>query len=237
MKKIALLFITIGVLLSLSACAGRGTGTSAETPEQEKESAAETPEPEKESAAEIPEQEKESAAEIPESGTEPAAETVRTEKDMEEEAESVVIYEHEDIYLSVSLPDTWECGFKTVEDMEKENEDDRIICSIDFWPKANPEAVFSLEYCQQFGICGTGVTEERLELSSGLAGNLCYEKYQAENALWMMFFFDRTDESQEDGIYIVEAFMELSLWEQAEPEFLKILDSVWVGQHTEPTNM
>ena len=132
MKKIALLFITIGVLLSLSACAGRGTGTSAETPEQEKESAAETPEPEKESAAEIPEQEKESAAEIPESGTEPAAETVRTEKDMEEEAESVVIYEHEDIYLSVSLPDTWECGFKTVEDMEKENEDDRIICSIDF---------------------------------------------------------------------------------------------------------
>ena len=156
---------------------------------------------------------------------------------MEEEAESVVIYEHEDIYLSVSLPDTWECGFKTVEDMEKENEDDRIICSIDFWPKANPEAVFSLEYCQQFGICGTGVTEERLELSSGLAGNLCYEKYQAENAMWMMFFFDRTDESQEDGIYIVEAFMELSLWEQAEPEFLKILDSVWVGQHTEPTNM
>ena len=90
MKKIALLFITIGVLLSLSACAGRGTGTSAETPEQEKESAAETPEPEKESAAEIPEQEKESAAEIPESGTEPAAETVRTEKDMEDTYAGIV---------------------------------------------------------------------------------------------------------------------------------------------------
>lgn len=142
-----------------------------------------------------------------------------------EPAESTVVCEAEDRYLSVSLPDTWEYRIKSEEDMEKEGGPE--ACAIDFWPEAFPEAVFEMGYWQQFGMCGTGVTIEEIMLPGGLTGYRYSE--EIENTLWMTIIFEQQDNSKADGLYVIMASPELSVWEQIEPEFEAILDSVEIS--------
>lgn len=140
------------------------------------------------------------------------------------QAEYVVVYEYEDIYLSVSLPCTWRFQIKTAGDMEKEK--GTAVCAITFWPEAFPDTVVELGYHQRFGICGTGVTTERMELPDGRTGWRYSEIMNTEQMLWLTIVFDRPEESEETGTYVLMASLELSVWEQIEPEFEGILESV-----------
>ncbi len=143
-----------------------------------------------------------------------------------QQEENVVTYETEEIHLSLSLPGTWKYRIRTIEDLEKE--DGMMNCSIDFWPEAFPDAVFKFGYCQQFGMCGTGVTTEKIELASGLGGYRHTEKTEKE--LWLTITFDRPDDSKTDGLYVIMASPELCVWEQIEAEFEEILNSVRTGR-------
>lgn len=218
MKKKTVVFTATGFLLFLSACAGgEAEGAKALPGPQESvytEENMETEAGQKAGAGAIP---KEETKEPADKGGEPET--------------TPVIYESGDRYLEISLPDTWEYRIKTVEDMEQE--DDLMICAIDFWPEAYPEAVFKLGYCEMFGMCGTGVTTERMELSNGMTGYKYYERMEAENTLWLTIIFDQPDDGQKNGLYAIMASPELSAWEQTEPEFEEILDSVRVGPQTE----
>lgn len=89
-----------------------------------------------------------------------------------------------------------------------------------------PGPVFELGYHQRFGICGTGVTTERMELPDGRTGWRYSEIMNTEQMLWLTIVFDRPEESEETGTYVLMASPELSVWEQIEPEFEGILESV-----------
>lgn len=92
--------------------------------------------------------------------------------------------------------------------------------------EAFPDTVFELGYHQRFGICGTGVTTERMELPDGRTGWRYSEIMNTEQMLWLTIVFDRPEESEETGTYVLMASPELSVWEQIEPEFEGILESV-----------
>lgn len=92
--------------------------------------------------------------------------------------------------------------------------------------EAFPDTVFELGYHQRFGICGTGVTTERMELPDGRTGWRYSEIMNTEQMLWLTIVFDRPAESEETGTYVLMASPELSVWEQIEPEFEGILESV-----------
>ena len=77
------------------------------------------------------------------------------------------------------------------------------------------------------------MTTERMELSNGMTGYKYYERMEAENTLWLTIIFDQPDDGQKNGLYAIMASPELSAWEQTEPEFEEILDSVRVGPQTE----
>lgn len=92
--------------------------------------------------------------------------------------------------------------------------------------EAFPDTVFEFGYHQRFGICGTDVTTERMELPDGRTGWRYSEIMNTEQMLWLTIVFDRPEESEETGTYVLMASPELSVWEQIESEFEGILESV-----------
>lgn len=138
-----------------------------------------------------------------------------------------VTYSYEDLYMAVDIPEGWDYKIKSKEDMDKE--DGLLMCAIEFWPEGDPETVFELGYAEQFGICGTGVTIEEFTLENSLSGHRYTEKI--EDTLWLTITFYDPDRDVDkiSGTYLIDASPELSVWEDIEPEFEKILESVWVG--------
>lgn len=168
-----------------------------------------------------------------------AAETAPADSSIEEQlqAEPVettekVEYSHEDIYLSLDIPDGWDYKIKTAEEMEKY--DGMTICAVEFWQKDYPGTVFTLSYESFFGICGTGVTEEEFTQENGISGYRYTE--EIEDTLWLNMIFQNPEDVDEDGIYkggtyCIMASPKLSEWDVIEPEFEEIAESIWVGSH------
>lgn len=143
-----------------------------------------------------------------------------------------VEYSHEDIYLSLDIPDGWAYEIKTAEEMEKY--DGMSVCAIEFWKEDYPETVFTLSYESFFGICGTGVTIDDFTLENGING-CCYTE-EIEDTLWLNMVFRNPANYAEEGIYkggtyCIMASPKLSEWDVIEPEFEEIVESIWVGSH------
>lgn len=218
MKKFLYLSVTAGLFCLLTACS---------------ETSSDTAQPPAAAIATI-----EAAADTQQSPADeaepdnPQVNTTETEA-ARPEAESpktdTVTYSYEDIYLSVTLPKTWEYQVKTKEEME--GEDSMLFCAIDFWPANFPDAVFHLGYqTQKLGICATGVTIEEFSLPNGLTGYRYTESI--EDTLWLTIAFDREEEpagQEHSGNYLISASPALSEWEQIAPDFEQILSSVQVG--------
>lgn len=136
-----------------------------------------------------------------------------------------VEYSHDDLYLSVDIPDGWGYRVRSAEELEKE--DGFILCAIDFWPQEYPAAVFSLEYMPCYGICGTGVTSTEFTLANGLGGWRHTE--EIEDTLWLNIYFNNVENVESPEAYVIEATPDLKTWDAIQPEFEKILESVWVG--------
>lgn len=143
-----------------------------------------------------------------------------------------VEYSHEDIDLSLAIPDGWAYEIKTAEEMEKY--DGMSVCAVEFWKEDYPETVFTLSYESFFGICGTGVTIDDFTLENGING-CCYTE-EIEDTLWLTMTFRNPKDVAEDGTYkggtyCIMASPKLSEWDVIEPEFEEIVESIWVGSH------
>ncbi|MDE5596642.1 MAG: hypothetical protein K2J04_02290 [Lachnospiraceae bacterium] len=143
-----------------------------------------------------------------------------------------VEYSHEDIYLSLTIPDGWGYKIRTAEEMEKY--DGMTICAIEFWQEDYPETVFTFSYESFFGICGTGVTEEEFTQENGISGYRFTE--EIEDTLWLNMIFRNPEDVDEEGVYkggtyCIMASPKLSEWDVIEPEFEEIVKSIWVGSH------
>ncbi len=143
-----------------------------------------------------------------------------------------VEYSHEDIYLSLDIPNGWDYKIKTAEELEKY--DGTTICAVEFWQEDYPETVFTFSYESFFGICGTGVTEEEFTQENGISGYRYTE--EIEDTLWLNMIFRNPEDVDEEGvykggIYCIMASPKLSEWDIIEPEFEEIVESIWVGSH------
>ena len=142
-----------------------------------------------------------------------------------------VEYSHEDIYLSLDIPDGWDYKIKTAVEMEKY--DGMSICAVEFWQEDYPETVFTFSYESFFGICGTGVTTEKFTLESGISGYRYTE--EIEDTLWLNMTFQNPEDVEEGvykgGTYCIMASPKLSDWDVIKPEFEKIVESIWVAPH------
>lgn len=136
-----------------------------------------------------------------------------------------VEYSHDNLYLSVDIPDGWDYQIRTVEEMAKE--DGLALCAIKFWHKEYPETVFTLDYETFFGICGTGVTIEEFAWENGLHGYRYTE--EIEDTLWLTITLRNPADDTDSGTYCIMASPELAVWDILQPEFEEILASVWVG--------
>lgn len=142
------------------------------------------------------------------------------------ETTETVEYSHDNLYLSVDMPNGWDYRVKTAEEMAKE--DGLALCAIEFWAKDYPETVFTLDYETSFGICGTGVTIEEFAWENGLCGYRYTE--EIEDTLWLTITLRNPDDT-DSGTYCIMASPELAVWDVIQPEFEEILASVWVGSH------
>lgn len=131
-------------------------------------------------------------------------------------------YGYEDVYMALDIPAGWDYVIHTRE--ETEPEDGLTTCSIDFWPREEPELVFELAYWPWFGMCGTGVTIEELTLSNGLTAWKYTE--ESDGVVWLTVALEYP---QSEGTYVISASPEKALWERYEPAFLDILESIAVG--------
>ncbi len=143
-----------------------------------------------------------------------------------------VEYSHEDIYLSLDIPDGWDYKIKTAEEMEKY--DGTTICAVEFWKKDYPETVFTFSYESFFGICGTGVMIDEFTQVNGING-CCYTE-EIEDTLWLTMTFWNPEDVDEEGVYkggayCIMASPKLSEWDVIEPEFEEIVESIWVGSY------
>lgn len=136
-----------------------------------------------------------------------------------------VEYSHDDIYLSLVIPDGWDYSIKTAEDMEKY--DGLSVCAIDFWKEEYPDTVFCLSYETFFGICGTGVTIDKFERQDGMCGYRYTE--EIEDTLWLTIVFDNPANEAHEGSYCMMAEPKLSVWDVIEADFEQIAESIWVG--------
>lgn len=172
---------------------------------------------------------------VTESGTtEPETEPEITEAVQQQETDAEkntdigqsVVYESENWHLSLQLPDNWDYQIQSEEALEKE--DGLYTCAIRFWPKDYPEEIFVLAYQTAFGMCGTGVTIEEISLDNGLSGYRYTE--EIENTLWLTITLTPPDWNIQGGTFLVTGSPSVEDWKILQPEFEKILQTIWVGK-------
>lgn len=150
------------------------------------------------------------------------------EADTTEDADNgqSVVYESENWHLSLQLPDNWDYQIQSEEALEKE--DGRYTCAIHFWPKGYPEEIFVLGYQTEFGMCGTGVTIEDIALDNGITGYRYIE--EIENTLWLTITLTPPEWDVQGGTFLVDGSPSVEDWKILQPEFEKILQTIWVGK-------
>ncbi len=223
MKKSTVYMLGMICLMGFTGCSAQAdkTGDALETDTEQNNAAQkeqETPEAVEENEAKEDLTEENGAGEKqienePARGTDPAGKTV--------------VYGQDGLYLSIDIPAGWDSEIKTKEDMEKE--DGMLTCAIDFWPEEYPDTVFEFGYTPSYGICGTGVRIEEYTLPNGLGGYRYTETYNSENVLWMNITINNPFDAMSAGTYLIQGSPELSVWENIQPEFEEILETVWAG--------
>lgn len=153
-----------------------------------------------------------------------SSEETQTETQSETETESIVRAEfsRENIFISLELPSEWE--YKIVDS----NGDNTEQCGIIFGPAENEDLRYELYYHSFYGICGTGVTIEELQLENGKKIHRYSETI--ENELWRNIVFEYDRGEDERGSYVLAYFGDVELIEQYEEKLDAILETVVVGR-------
>ena len=226
-KKMSSFILTLVCVFTMTAAAGCARGVKAENNTAQSVSGVQkenaTQDEQADAAAENAPADSSAEEQLPAEPIESTELTETTEK---------VEYSHEDIDLSLAIPDGWDYEIKTAEEMEKY--DGMSVCAVEFWKEDYPETVFTLSYESFFGICGTGVMIDEFTQENGING-CCYTE-EIEDTLWLTMTFRNPKDVAEDGTYkggtyCIMASPKLSEWDAIEPEFEKIVESIWVGSH------
>lgn len=134
---------------------------------------------------------------------------------------SEALFDLGSVRFSLSLPETWDYEIRNVTTSEMTT--DAIV----FWNIAYPEDTFTLVYAPVPGICGTGVTSEKITLpDSGLNGWKHTEIYQTEQKYWIYITLSDPDISLQGNTLQLESTLPLADWYTLESDFNRIFETI-----------
>ncbi len=141
-----------------------------------------------------------------------------------------VTAEYRDHYagITMEIPEDWE--FAVIDEIQMTDDPDIIgRGGIEFWPEDQPDARMGLYYyAKPYGICGTGVTTEKMEFTSGHKATLYWEEL-GESSYAYVFYKDTP------GEYLFEAhYIPTEFWQTERETILAILDTAVVGDGALP---
>ncbi len=156
----------------------------------------------------------------------------RLKMEQEEQENEIVSYKYKNIFMSMKLPSEWDYKIHTAKELGKQ--DGLKVCSIEFWLKEKPEVKLDLAYWSMIGLCGTGVTIEKVAFANELSAT----KYTEDD--WFMIIYElenrnsevdantekNVGEKLEDGKFAIDGIIEKKLWEEYEEDIIKVLDTI-----------
>lgn len=138
-----------------------------------------------------------------------------------ETAGNVVTYDVDGVYMQVTLPKEWSYEILTPEMILT---DGMESCMIRFWRTDDPDISFELAYWPMFGICGTGVTIESMELDNGRSATWYTESL--EGKIWFSICMKKPEDSSAKGSYVINGGLEEGLWNQYKDALADIVKTI-----------
>lgn len=138
-----------------------------------------------------------------------------------EAAGNVVTYDADGVYMQVTLPTEWSYEILTPEMILM---DGMESCMIRFWLTDDPDISFELAYWSMFGICGTGVTIESMELDNGRSATWYTESL--EGKIWFSICMKKPEDSSAEGSYVINGGLEEELWNQYKDALTDIVKTI-----------
>lgn len=138
-----------------------------------------------------------------------------------EAAGNVVTYDVDGVYMQVTLPKEWSYEVLTPEMILT---DGMESCMIRFWLTDDPDISFELAYWPMFGICGTGVTIESMELDNGRSATWYTESL--EGKIWFSICMKKPEDSSAKGSYVINGGLEEGLWNQYKDALTDIVKTI-----------
>lgn len=138
-----------------------------------------------------------------------------------EPAGNVVTYDVDGVYMQVTLPKEWSYEILTPEMILT---DGMESCMIRFWLTDDPDISFELAYWPMFGICGTGVTIESMELDNGRSATWYTESL--EGKIWFSICMKKQEDSSAKGSYVINGGLEEELWNQYKDALTDIVKTI-----------
>lgn len=129
-------------------------------------------------------------------------------------------FSHDTIYISLELPADWD--YEIVEYDETQE-----TCGIVFGPAEREDLRYELFYHSMYGICGTGVTIEELQLENGT--NIWRYSETIQGMLWRNIVFEYEKDADERGSYVLSYSADEKLVMEYEEKLQEIMETVVVG--------
>lgn len=129
-------------------------------------------------------------------------------------------FSHDNIYMSVELPEGWEYVITEYDITED--------CGIIFGPAGQEDLRYKLCYWPFYGICGTGVTIEELQLKNGT--NIWRYSEKIDNTLWRDIVFEYEKDEDDRGTYVLGCSADEKLVMEYEEELEEILETIVVSR-------
>lgn len=135
-------------------------------------------------------------------------------------------FSHDEIYIALELPSGWKYEIVEYDETQEQQE-----CGIIFWTEEHEDLRYELFYHSFYGICGTGVTIEELQLENGT--DIWRYSENIQGTLWcnIKFEYDSDENDENDrGSYVLDYSGDEKLVMEYEDELQEILETVIVGR-------
>ncbi len=149
--------------------------------------------------------------------------TSDTQSESETQGNIKAEFSHDSVYISMELPPDWEYEVKDFDETQEEKEGGII-----FGPNECEDLRYELYYHSFYGICGTGVTIEELQLQNGT--NIWRYSETIQGTLWRNIVFEFEKDAEERGSYVLDYYGDEKLLMEYEEELQEIIETVTVGK-------
>ncbi len=139
--------------------------------------------------------------------------SVISQQDENADVRSSVSYHYGDVNMSIDIPSDWEYEIR-------EYSPEMESCSIYFWPADQNEGKLNFQYSKFFGVCGTGLSEEKITVGAYEANKGTF--YNAKGWSFISLI-------TEPGAYVILSDG-AGVWpEEYMEEAMEIINSIRVG--------